>query len=188
MKDLVLLGGALCLLAVVTLGCNTLFTTTYHVQISTFPPVAADVYIDDELKGRTDENGEATVSSGKKSIFEGTVLSLRKDGMKGTYVMQFREDGAAVSHVVLVGRSTVGVDRHYSVTFSFENLPPPPYAIAYVRLEGVSTAMVNFVRGLDLSDVEAAAARLQPGTRVSVVFAAEPVGRVTDFHYVLAEG
>jgi len=72
------------------------------------------------------------------------------------------------------------------VTAAFENLPPPPYAIAYVRLAGVSTAMLNFVRGLDLSDVPEAAARLHPGARVRVVFAAERVGRITDFHYELA--
>lgn len=72
------------------------------------------------------------------------------------------------------------------VTAAFENLPAPPYAIAYVRLGGVSTAMVNFVRGMDLSDVPAAAAKLKPGTRVRVVFKHEREGRITDFHYELA--
>ncbi len=70
------------------------------------------------------------------------------------------------------------------VTAQFENLPPPPYAIAYVRLEGVSTALLNFVKGEDLSDVPAAAARLKPGTRVRVEFIDNPQGRITDFHYV----
>jgi len=46
--------------------------------------------------------------------------------------------------------------------------------------------MANFVRGMDLDDVPAAAARLKPGTRVRVEFIAEPQGKVTDFHYVLA--
>ena len=73
------------------------------------------------------------------------------------------------------------------VTAAFENLPAPPYAIAYVRLDGASTAMVNFVRGLDLNDVPAAAERLEPGQRVRVVFVDQPEGRVTDFHYELAE-
>ncbi len=72
------------------------------------------------------------------------------------------------------------------VTAAFENLPAPPYAIAYVRLDKVSTAMLNFVRGLDLDDVPAAAARLAPGTRVRVAFVDAPEGKVTDFHYVLA--
>ena len=70
------------------------------------------------------------------------------------------------------------------VTAKFDNLPEPPYAIAFVRLDGVTTAMVNFVQGLDLSDVPAAIAKLQPGTRVAVRFKDEPEGRITDFHYV----
>lgn len=73
------------------------------------------------------------------------------------------------------------------VTAAFENLPPPPYAIAYVRLDGVDTALINFVQGLDLSDVPAAARRLQPGTRVKVVFRDQPEGRITDFHYELID-
>ena len=72
------------------------------------------------------------------------------------------------------------------VSAAFENLPAPPYAIAYVRLDGVDTAMINFVRGIDLSDVPAAAQRLLPGKRVKVVFRDRPEGRVTDFHYELA--
>ena len=73
------------------------------------------------------------------------------------------------------------------VTAQFENLPPPPYAIAYVRLDNVSTALINFVKGLDLSDVPKAAAALKPGTRVKVEFIDKPVGRITDFHYRLAD-
>src|SRR6201999_4035264 len=60
------------------------------------------------------------------------------------------------------------------VAAAFENLPPPPYAIAYVRLDNASTALVNFVRGLDLSDVPAAAAKLKPGAKVKVVFKDTP--------------
>jgi uncharacterized OB-fold protein len=71
------------------------------------------------------------------------------------------------------------------VTAAFENLPAPPYAIAYVRLDGASTALINFVRGLDLTDVRRAAKLLEPGTRVRVQFKEKPEGRITDFHYVL---
>jgi len=71
------------------------------------------------------------------------------------------------------------------VSAAFEHLPPPPYAIAYVRLDGVDTAMINFVRNLDMSDVGAAMDKLKPGTRVKVEFIDDPKGEVTDFHYVL---
>jgi uncharacterized OB-fold protein len=73
------------------------------------------------------------------------------------------------------------------VTAAFENLPEPPYCIAYVRLDGISTAMANFLKGIDLSDPGAAAAKIMPGTRVRVEFVPAPQGRVTDFHYVLKE-
>jgi uncharacterized protein len=72
------------------------------------------------------------------------------------------------------------------VTAAFENLPPPPYCIAYARLDGVSTALVNFLKGLDLSDPKKAAQKILPGTRVRVEFIPQPQGRITDFHYVLA--
>ncbi|MBP6019010.1 MAG: Zn-ribbon domain-containing OB-fold protein [Burkholderiaceae bacterium] len=71
------------------------------------------------------------------------------------------------------------------VTAAFDNLPTPPYAIAFVRLSGVDTAMVNFVKGMDLDDVPLAAQLLKPGTRVKVVFNEAPEGKITDFHYVL---
>lgn len=85
---------------------------------------------------------------------------------------------------VEAGREGV-IEAATIVTAAFENLPPPPYAIAYVRLNGVSTAMINFVRGLDLSDVPAAMERLKPGSPVRVEFVEKPEGRVTDFFYVL---
>ena len=47
-------------------------------------------------------------------------------------------------------------------------------------LDGASTALLNFVRGLDLSDVPAAMALLKPGARVKVVFKDQPEGRITD--------
>jgi uncharacterized OB-fold protein len=66
--------------------------------------------------------------------------------------------------------------------------PEAPYAVAYVQLDGASTAMVNMVEGLDLSDVDAAAAELSIGTRVEAVFNsdAKREARITDFHYELA--
>lgn len=86
---------------------------------------------------------------------------------------------------VEVGHQGV-VEAATIVTAAFDNLPPPPYAIAYVRLEGASTALLNFVRGLDLDDVPAAAAKLVPGARVNVRFKDNLEGRITDFHYELA--
>jgi len=65
----------------------------------------------------------------------------------------------------------------------FKGLPAPPYAIAYVTLDGASTALLGYVRGLDLADVESATRRLAIGTRVTVHFEPEPKGQVTDYWF-----
>jgi uncharacterized OB-fold protein len=67
----------------------------------------------------------------------------------------------------------------------FPGLPEPPLAIAFVTLDGADSAILNFIRGLDLSDADAAGERLFRQTRVHVVFEDEPQGRITDFHFVL---
>ena len=67
----------------------------------------------------------------------------------------------------------------------FEGLPDPPYAIAYVLLDGASTAMANFVKGVDLSDIKEALKRVKIGARVRVAFKKRREGRITDFWYEL---
>lgn len=71
------------------------------------------------------------------------------------------------------------------ITTAFPGLPPPPIVMAYVTLDGADTALINVVRGEDLSDIEAAAARLNVQPRVAVKFVAEPKGRITDFWFEL---
>lgn len=68
-----------------------------------------------------------------------------------------------------------------------EGVRKAPMAIAFVRLDGVDSAIANFVDGLDLSDPEAAIAAILPGTRVRVVFVEERKGRITDFSFMLAD-
>lgn len=72
------------------------------------------------------------------------------------------------------------------VNAKFENLPDPPYVIAFCRLDGADTCLLNFLR-MPLEDIEAAARRLKPGSRVRVCFHESRSGRITDFHYELAE-
>src|ERR1700733_15363981 len=40
----------------------------------------------------------------------------------------------------------------------FPGLPAPPRALGYVTLEGASTAILNYIEGVDLSDLDVAAA------------------------------
>lgn len=70
------------------------------------------------------------------------------------------------------------------VQAAFAGMPKPPYVVAYVQLDGASTSVVNFLTGQDLSDVAAAGAALEIGSRVRTVFSANE-GKMTDFHFEL---
>ncbi|GAA0997246.1 Zn-ribbon domain-containing OB-fold protein [Acrocarpospora macrocephala] len=76
------------------------------------------------------------------------------------------------------------VEAFAIIATQFPGLPEPPLVIGFVTLDGADSAILNFVRGVDLSDVEAAGRRLFEQTRVRVVFAGDPQGRITDFHFV----
>jgi uncharacterized OB-fold protein len=79
------------------------------------------------------------------------------------------------------------VEAFTILTSSFPGLPEPPVAIGYVVLEGAATALLNFIHGVDLSDLDAAGARLLAGPAVNVEFKDSCEGRITDFHFVLEE-
>jgi uncharacterized OB-fold protein len=64
-------------------------------------------------------------------------------------------------------------------------LVDPPYVLAYALLDGADTAVVGYVKNVDLADIDAAAAGLRTGTRLEVKFTDEPSGRVTDFWFEL---
>jgi uncharacterized OB-fold protein len=64
-------------------------------------------------------------------------------------------------------------------------LPDPPIVIGFVTLDGADSAILNFIRSVDLRDIDAAGARLFDQTRVSVEFSDVPQGRITDFHFRL---
>lgn len=72
------------------------------------------------------------------------------------------------------------------ITAAFPGLPEPPIVMAYVTLDGADTALINLVHGVDLADIDAAAALLQTQPRVRTRFVAEPRGRITDFSFELA--
>jgi len=67
----------------------------------------------------------------------------------------------------------------------FKGLPEPPYALAYVLLQGADTAMAGFVRGIDLSNPKTATSKLSMGARVKVIFTEERRGSILDFWYEL---
>lgn len=71
------------------------------------------------------------------------------------------------------------------ITTNFPGLPPPPIVMAYVTLDGADTALINIVKGVDVSDIGVAAQKLNKLPRVKVKFIDEPKGRITDFLFEL---
>ena len=56
---------------------------------------------------------------------------------------------------VVAGISGV-IETSTIVVRGFEGSRPPPIAIAFVRLDGVDSAIANYIEGLDMSDVDKA--------------------------------
>lgn len=73
------------------------------------------------------------------------------------------------------------------VTAPFAGSPPVPYCVAYVRLEGATSSIANYVRGVDLGDGSSLPDEVQVGSSVQVEFREEPEGRITDFWFVPTE-
>lgn len=68
---------------------------------------------------------------------------------------------------------------------AFRGLPKPPYALAYVLLDGADTALVGYVRGVDLTDQATAVKAVKIGTRVVAKFAEQPAGTAADYWFEL---
>jgi len=77
------------------------------------------------------------------------------------------------------------VETFTIVSEPFEGFPKPPYALAYVLLDGANTAVANYVTGLDLSKSGKPLKLLKVGSRVKVVFKSRRKGRITDFVFKL---
>ena len=72
------------------------------------------------------------------------------------------------------------------VSAQFENPPKSPWSICYVRLDGASTAMVNFIKEFNMSDLQTSSVRVRPAACVKVKWIDKPEGRAIDAYYVLA--
>lgn len=85
--------------------------------------------------------------------------------------------------------ANTGTIEMFTVVYEpFRNLPAPPYALAYVTLDGADTALVGYVRGIDLDERETAIAALAIGTRVVVKFADQPTGTAADYWFEVPSG
>jgi uncharacterized OB-fold protein len=87
--------------------------------------------------------------------------------------------------VEVAGRGRL--DAFTIVATSFPGLPDPPLILAYVTLDGADSALLNFVQGIEIDDIDAVALRLLERPAVDVVFHEQRAGRITDFHFELAQ-
>ncbi|OGP96089.1 MAG: hypothetical protein A2157_19085 [Deltaproteobacteria bacterium RBG_16_47_11] len=67
------------------------------------------------------------------------------------------------------------------VPVEFPGAPKPPYAIAYVKVDGADTAIANFLEGVDLTDVRTAGKKIRIGGRAKIKFKDVREARITDF-------
>ncbi len=80
-----------------------------------------------------------------------------------------------------------GTLRTFSITYAdFPGYRTPPHVMAYVVPDGADTAIANYVQGIDLTDADAAAVQLKPGTRMRAVFEDKREALITDFHWEVA--
>jgi uncharacterized OB-fold protein len=77
-----------------------------------------------------------------------------------------------------------GVVEAFTFTYAaFAGYADPPYGVVYARPDGATTAIGNFVGGVDLTDPDAAARALAIGTRMRAVFRTDRKARITDFRW-----
>ena len=63
----------------------------------------------------------------------------------------------------------------------FQGLPEPPYCFGYVLLDGASTAILNYIRGVDLKSPESTP--LAVGARMRLALAPQRQGKMSDFWF-----
>ena len=91
-----------------------------------------------------------------------------------------------VAVALAVSRFTpIGLGRQAEVSLGFDF--DPPVVVGYVILEGASTAILNAVEGVDLSNIDAAGTFLLTQPRVRVRFKPKCEGRITDFSFELVD-
>lgn len=119
-----------------------------------------------------------------QGLTEGKILGRKT--IKGRVLVPARsfddETHSATGEWVEVG-TTGKIEMSTVVYEPFRGLPTPPYAIAYVMLEGADTALVGYVRGVELADQATAIKAVAIGTDVVVRFAEKPTGTAADYWF-----
>lgn len=142
--------------------------------------------ITDEISLRYDYSLGQVAGKFMDGLREGKILASRcsKSGLTYLPPRAFCERSfEKCDSWVEAGMSGV-IEASTVVLRGYEGKRKAPMAIAFVRLDGVDSAIANYVDNVDCSDVDAAMERIAIGKRVRVVFANERTGKITDFSFV----
>lgn len=148
-------------------------------------PDRGDAVITDQITLRYDYALGQVAGKFMQGLREGKLLATRCSRSGLTYLppRAFCERSfEPCDGWVEAGREGV-IEASTVVVRGYEGKRKAPMAIAFVRLDGVDSAIANYVDGVDLSDPDEAMKHLAPGRRVRVEFATEREGRITDFTF-----
>ncbi len=125
-----------------------------------------------------------TTSRFLRGIAEGRIWGTKTEDGRVLVPARSYDDRTHTRVVDWVEVGTQGVIEMSTVVYEpFKGLPDPPYALAYVLLDGADTALVGYVRGVALEDQAAAVEAVKIGTRVTVSFAEHPTGTAADYWF-----
>jgi uncharacterized OB-fold protein len=65
----------------------------------------------------------------------------------------------------------------------FDGGPEAPYAVGAIAIDGTNSLLMHFIGGIDLTDPDAARARLRSGLRLRAIWADERTAAITDIKY-----
>lgn len=129
-----------------------------------------------------------TTSRFLQGLTRGKILGRRATDGRVLVPARSYDDQTHASTGDWVEVGNTGKIEMFTVVYEpFKGLPKPPYALAYAMLEGADTALVGYVRGLDLTDQATAVKALAIGTPVVVRFSEKPTGTAADYWFELDE-
>ena len=148
-----------------------------------------DAVIADQITLRYDYALGEVAGKFMQGLREGRILATRcsKSGITYLPPRAFCERSFEKCDSWVEAGSEGVIEASTIVVRGYEGKRKAPMAIAFVRLDGVDSAIANYVDGVDLSDADEAMKKIAPGTRVRVEFAPERQGRITDFAFRVLE-
>ncbi|MDV7353665.1 OB-fold domain-containing protein [Rhodococcus oxybenzonivorans] len=124
-----------------------------------------------------------------RGLQEKQLWATRTDDGARTYLPPQMYDEATfepISEWVQV--EPVGTIRASTIVYQgFEGGPEAPYAVAAIEIDGTTSLLMHFVGGVDLTDADAARARLKSGTRVRAVWSEDRSAKITDILHFAPE-